>query len=211
MKVSRANVVARNQKRLKSLTCEQCGDEFSAKRGGNGIRFGRWCPKCQKIKNTKSSRRTRKLKAIKRRKEGVCTLCGETAAEGKAKCQKHLDQYNEYAKQAYRRKIEKDSQDSLLKYPLGTFIFIPTTRQEKKSEATNAQPGSEEKILTLQERVSKGLPLFHPEDRTNKMPQFNFEAWVADDHPEPTVSSMATKERDCDFYADELNTKHPVH
>jgi len=46
-------------------------------------------------------------------------------------------------------------------------------------EATEANPGSEEKIIVLQKRIEKGLPLFHPDDVSMRAP-FGFD-WLSED------------------------------
>lgn len=47
----------------------------------------------------------------------------------------------------------------------GQWDFEPESVHTDDYEATEALPGSNEKITLLAERVRGGLPLWHPEDR----------------------------------------------
>lgn len=48
---------------------------------------------------------------------------------------------------------------------LGIWDFEPETRQETEFDSTGALPGTDAKLDILAERVSRGLPLWHPSDR----------------------------------------------
>jgi hypothetical protein len=48
---------------------------------------------------------------------------------------------------------------------LGVWDFEPKTVDETKYHATEAVPGSREKLSVLAERVALGLPLWHGSDR----------------------------------------------
>ena len=129
-----------------------------------------------------------------RRKLRLCTCCGESAVEGRTKCQKHLDYYaalyrrktgakpkavrsmpsEPYAlpeEENLRAQGEKHSTEippgfQLLQFPLGEFLVEMRSPKSDPEEfvPTQANPGSEEKMLILAERAAKGLPLFHPDD-----------------------------------------------
>lgn len=47
----------------------------------------------------------------------------------------------------------------------GIWDYEPDTELENDFSATNAMPGSAEKLSILAERVRAGLPLWHPSDR----------------------------------------------
>ncbi len=47
----------------------------------------------------------------------------------------------------------------------GQWDFEPDVVEAQEYESTPALPGSSEKIMTLAERVTSGLPLWHPKDR----------------------------------------------
>ena len=47
----------------------------------------------------------------------------------------------------------------------GHWDFEPETVEQDDYDSTGALPGSSEKIMKLAERVSGGLPLWHPNDR----------------------------------------------
>jgi hypothetical protein len=47
----------------------------------------------------------------------------------------------------------------------GIWDFEPTDLQQELFEATQAMPGSSEKLAVLTRRVAQGLPLWHPADR----------------------------------------------
>lgn len=47
----------------------------------------------------------------------------------------------------------------------GHWDFEPDTVEANDYDSTPALPGSNEKITMLAERVTSGLPLWHPEDR----------------------------------------------
>ena len=47
----------------------------------------------------------------------------------------------------------------------GIWDFEPKETKEESFEATQALPGSHEKLDVLSQRVAQGLPLWHPEDR----------------------------------------------
>lgn len=47
----------------------------------------------------------------------------------------------------------------------GIWDFEPTDSQQDDFEATQALPGSSEKLAVLTRRVAQGLPLWHPADR----------------------------------------------
>jgi hypothetical protein len=47
----------------------------------------------------------------------------------------------------------------------GDWDFEPTSEQRDPFDATEAMPGTEEKLVVLAARVQQGLPLWHPSDR----------------------------------------------
>lgn len=47
----------------------------------------------------------------------------------------------------------------------GVWDYEPEERTEESFEATQALPGSTEKLAVLSRRVAEGLPLWHPADR----------------------------------------------
>jgi len=48
---------------------------------------------------------------------------------------------------------------------LGVWDFEPRDMKVAEYRATRALPGTEEKLAILADRVLRGLPLWHPEDR----------------------------------------------
>lgn len=50
---------------------------------------------------------------------------------------------------------------------LGIWDYEPTEETPKNFQATDAIPGSTEKLSILAQRVQLGLPLWHPKDRRN--------------------------------------------
>ena len=48
---------------------------------------------------------------------------------------------------------------------LGMWDFEPDDRGSTDFSSTQALPGTDEKLEVLSERVSRGLPLWHPKDR----------------------------------------------
>ena len=48
---------------------------------------------------------------------------------------------------------------------LGIWDFEPEDVQRTKYDSTGAMPGTNEKLSILADRVRRGLPLWHPEDR----------------------------------------------
>lgn len=48
---------------------------------------------------------------------------------------------------------------------LGMWDFEPDHQQVQHYSATQALPGTDEKLTILAERVQQGLPLWHPSDR----------------------------------------------
>ncbi len=48
---------------------------------------------------------------------------------------------------------------------LGLWEFEPTEVESGRYDATEAMPGTKEKLGVLAERVASGLPLWHPNDR----------------------------------------------
>lgn len=48
---------------------------------------------------------------------------------------------------------------------LGLWDYEPESVASGRFDATNALPGTNEKLGVLAERVKKGLPLWHPADR----------------------------------------------
>ncbi len=48
---------------------------------------------------------------------------------------------------------------------LGMWDFEPDDRRSTDFSSTQALPGTDEKLEVLSERVSRGLPLWHPKDR----------------------------------------------
>jgi len=48
---------------------------------------------------------------------------------------------------------------------LGIWDFEPDDVETNRYNQTHAMPGSGEKLVVLAERVRRGLPLWHPEDR----------------------------------------------
>jgi len=56
--------------------------------------------------------------------------------------------------------------DSVLEaIKLGLWDFEPENTEENDYGHTKAMPGSDEKLDILAQRVSQGLPLWHPSDR----------------------------------------------
>jgi hypothetical protein len=47
----------------------------------------------------------------------------------------------------------------------GVWDFEPTPEQDDSFDATQALPGTDEKLCILAARVQQGLPLWHPSDR----------------------------------------------
>lgn len=47
----------------------------------------------------------------------------------------------------------------------GEWTYEPDHSQKQHFRATNAEPGSAEKLEILARRIQAGLPLWHPEDR----------------------------------------------
>ena len=47
----------------------------------------------------------------------------------------------------------------------GDWTFEPGERAHDEFHATNAEPGSKEKLEILAQRIRSGLPLWHPDDR----------------------------------------------
>ncbi|MDG2382414.1 MAG: hypothetical protein P8N76_12155 [Pirellulaceae bacterium] len=47
----------------------------------------------------------------------------------------------------------------------GDWTFEPETMPERDFRATDALPGSDEKLEILARRIQDGLPLWHPSDR----------------------------------------------
>ncbi|MCA9260403.1 MAG: hypothetical protein KDA61_14425 [Planctomycetales bacterium] len=50
---------------------------------------------------------------------------------------------------------------------MGIWDFEPRKRERENYDATEAMPGSEEKLRVLARRVREGLPLWHDHDRTS--------------------------------------------
>ena len=50
---------------------------------------------------------------------------------------------------------------------MGIWDFEPVEVECSKFDASNAMPGTREKLGTLAERVRKGLPLWHTHDRND--------------------------------------------
>jgi hypothetical protein len=48
---------------------------------------------------------------------------------------------------------------------MGIWDYEPETAPSREFPATQALPGSEEKLMVLARRVQQGLPLWHPRDR----------------------------------------------
>ena len=48
---------------------------------------------------------------------------------------------------------------------LGIWDFEPEECESTQFDSTSALPGTNEKLAVLSARVSRGLPLWHPEDR----------------------------------------------
>jgi len=62
--------------------------------------------------------------------------------------------------------IAKAERPIVLSFPLGDFIYVPQVEPPKPQfDATQAAPGSKEKMRILTERLEKGLPLHHEEDQ----------------------------------------------
>lgn len=47
----------------------------------------------------------------------------------------------------------------------GVWDFEPEMVDDTQYSPTEAIPGSEQKVMVLAERLQRGLPLWHPEDR----------------------------------------------
>ena len=50
---------------------------------------------------------------------------------------------------------------------MGIWDYEPEMTNDKEYEQTRAMPGTMEKLQIMAERVSLGLPLWHPSDRIN--------------------------------------------
>ena len=50
---------------------------------------------------------------------------------------------------------------------MGIWDFEPPEIEFSKFEASNAMPGTQEKLMTLAERAQRGLPLWHVADRND--------------------------------------------
>jgi len=50
---------------------------------------------------------------------------------------------------------------------MGLWDYEPEDTDRRNYDSTGALPGSSEKLHVLAERVSRGLPLWHPKDRRN--------------------------------------------
>lgn len=61
---------------------------------------------------------------------------------------------------------------------LGEWDFEPAQTAFDSFESTDAIPGSGEKVTILCDRVRRGLPLWHPEDRRDYEGQLPREALV---------------------------------
>ena len=48
---------------------------------------------------------------------------------------------------------------------LGIHDFEPEDGQETRFDETEAMPGTDEKVGILADRIRRGLPLWHPDDR----------------------------------------------
>lgn len=48
---------------------------------------------------------------------------------------------------------------------LGIWDYEPESRKEGAYDSTPALPGTNDKLAILADRVERGLPLWHPEDR----------------------------------------------
>ena len=48
---------------------------------------------------------------------------------------------------------------------MGMWDFEPEDEETNQQDATNALPGTDEKLTILADRVQQGLPLWHPSDR----------------------------------------------
>ncbi len=48
---------------------------------------------------------------------------------------------------------------------LGIWDFEPEDHETAEYDPTRALPGTDEKLAVLSERISQGLPLWHPDDR----------------------------------------------
>ena len=48
---------------------------------------------------------------------------------------------------------------------LGIWDYEPESRKEGAYDSTHALPGTNDKLAILADRVERGLPLWHPEDR----------------------------------------------
>ncbi len=51
----------------------------------------------------------------------------------------------------------------------GIWDFEPPQVESRQYGSTQAIPGSDEKLAILAERVSRGLPLWHPSDRNHRL------------------------------------------
>jgi len=50
---------------------------------------------------------------------------------------------------------------------MGLWDFEPLEVESSEFDASNAMPGTKDKLKELAERARTGLPLWHPEDRTD--------------------------------------------
>jgi hypothetical protein len=202
-----------------TLACHHCGEKYVAKRIDR-----MYCDDCKTKKPwLKRKREATRLarEAERKRKQEEARLAREVerkrkqeearlAREAKiakikrqAEEQRQLEERRLAAEQRLAEEQRQAKAQGYHCYALGQFKFYvqesPVDDFDwNEMEPTDANPGSEEKILVLQDRIAKGLPLFHPEDRTHKMPLMHgFETWLWDDHPEPSVNShMNPKEHE---------------
>jgi len=63
---------------------------------------------------------------------------------------------------------ESDVRESVLEaVKLGDWDFEPEQTASQEYDATVAMPGTKEKLAVMAERISRGLPIWHPGDRTS--------------------------------------------
>ena len=174
--VSRKNVIERKKKKRAELKCQQCERPLiNAKK-----MTARFCPECLNDRKARARRRTRKLQQMEWAKKGLCKSCGKPAVPGRVSCQEHLDKFKKFAAKYADKRKEREVQKKLeslplYEFPLGKFHFDEETFDKFFTEIqesswnfphTDHQPGSEGKIAVIQDRLAKGLPLFHPKDPT---------------------------------------------
>ena len=121
---------------------------------------------------SKQKRRSRHLKS-----KGLCLICGKEKETKYLKCNECRKKDNKKTRKSYHKQKNKISKQQVRKQQISQLKkeYEPAKDQfqnpynkpngiEFDKEATEAQPGSEEKIGVLIRRYKKGVWLWHPED-----------------------------------------------